>query len=746
LAPPPNHGLSINWSQYEYLKDGVAIKHYTQLISSSLEFDNPNQPWYSGIEDQEGFTSANWIRAGSVKTEGTDQQALFEQLYDDYEQGSGDEPFTDASEKYEGVAGGTWAPYCLASYSMPNFDDDGVATTPAITINNFAPTISDLKGDNYAIDTKRRSSIRGLNNVDIVFTKDKSKWTRCPVVELGRTAGLNVGAAVPAVAATNASNSAKKTPEATKEYNAMLTEAQLIEKEITSEVAQYTQLKKESKNYQVQSEQALAKGNAAEADRLKKLADQKEEQALQSSMVIDNSRLEAKSKREEAKLYLQSLNPQVAKEVDAKSADKNTQTDAFVAYKEKSDKEVVAATPSLTAATTKAANPAQNTTAAAAKIDVANSPVFGGKSQDVQAAVLKDQFAIQSNVAYSAAQPIPVDVPLPEGLVYTVQVGAFRNPIPQDLFKGISPLFGEKTPMGFIRYTAGTFRSFKAAAIAKDKIRQMGYPDAFVVPYYNGKRISMDQADQVTAKADVQTQNALQVIEAREVESINKVEVKNPVAIAPVAAENRATSIDVSASDKLFYTVQIGVFSREIKKGSIYDMQPLNVERTTSGLLRYSVGKYDNLDAANKRKAEINTAGIADAFVIAYKGGQRIAVADAQAAGTAAGANTTVTATKNNSAATVNAANITFKVQVGAYAKDVPVETTTLFFNLPAKVEYYKDASGITIFNVGNFTSIDDARKLKDQVLAAGLTDAFIVAYQGKEKISVDKALELLKK
>jgi hypothetical protein len=179
-----DYGLSINWSQYEYLKDGVSIKHYTQLLASGLGYDDPERPWYAGIEDQEGFTSANWIRAGSVKTEGTDQQALFEQLYDDYEQGSGDEPFTDASEKYEGVAGGTWGPYCLASYSMPNFDDDGDATTPAVTINNFAPTITDLKGDNYAIDTKRRSSIRGLNNVDIVFTKDKSKWTRCPVLEM----------------------------------------------------------------------------------------------------------------------------------------------------------------------------------------------------------------------------------------------------------------------------------------------------------------------------------------------------------------------------------------------------------------------------------------------------------------------------------------------------------------------------------------------------------------------------------
>ncbi len=575
-----------------------------------------------------------------------------------------------------------------------------------------------------------------LNHADELKKQALGKQQQILAIKENKTPAAATVAAI----ATTTSNATKKTPEATKEYGAMLTEAQVIEKEISTEVTQYTQLKKESKNYQVLSEQALAKGNTAEAERLKKLADQKEEQALQSSMLIDNSRLEAKSKREEAKLYLQNLNTQVAKEVDTKSADKNTQTDAFAAYKEKSDKEVAAATPAVNTTAPKPANPVRNTTAAPAKIDVANSPIFGGKAQDVQAAVIKDQFAIQSNVAYSAAQPIPVDAPLPDGLIYTVQVGAFRNPIPQELFRGISPLFGEKTPMGFIRYTAGTFRSFKAAAIAKDKIRQMGYPDAFVVPYYNGKRISMDQADQVTAKADIQTQNALQVIEAREVETINKVEVKNPVAIAPLAAENKAPSNDVASTVKLFYTVQIGVFSKEIKKGSIYDMQPLNVDRTANGLLRYSVGKFDDLEAANKRKAEINTAGIADVFVTAYKNGQRIAVADAQ--NTAATPNNSTTPLTTNA----NAAGISFKVQVGAYAKEVPVETTTLFFNLPAKVEYYKDANGITIFNVGNFTNVEEARKLKDQVVAAGLKDAFLVAYQGKEKISVDKALELLKK
>ena len=36
-----------------------------------------------------------------------------------------------------------------------------------------------------------------MPSVNIVITSDKSKWTRCPVVELGRTSALNVGAADP---------------------------------------------------------------------------------------------------------------------------------------------------------------------------------------------------------------------------------------------------------------------------------------------------------------------------------------------------------------------------------------------------------------------------------------------------------------------------------------------------------------------------------------------------------------------
>jgi len=179
-----DYGFSINWSQYKFLDDaGAQIKHYAEHLNSRMEYDNPAQPWFAGIQDEEGFMDLNWIRSGTVKTEGTDFPATLEALYDDFEQGSGSEPFTDASEKYENVLSGTWAPYCLASYSVLSVDTDNDPTTPAVTLNNVAPTISDLKGDQNTLDSERSSSIRGLNNVDLVFTSDKTKWTRCVVFE-----------------------------------------------------------------------------------------------------------------------------------------------------------------------------------------------------------------------------------------------------------------------------------------------------------------------------------------------------------------------------------------------------------------------------------------------------------------------------------------------------------------------------------------------------------------------------------
>lgn len=177
-----DYGFSVTWGQYEYFnEDGIVVDHMTDLLEGTMEFANPNAAWLFGIPDEDGFTELNWIRSGTV--ESADDASDEEKIYDDYKEGSGDQPFTDGGELFEKVMEGTWTPYCLAGYSV-QLD----ATNDTTWRNNVAPTTVDLKGDLTPVIPVTNSpyicNIRGLNNVDIVFTSDKSKWTRCPVLEM----------------------------------------------------------------------------------------------------------------------------------------------------------------------------------------------------------------------------------------------------------------------------------------------------------------------------------------------------------------------------------------------------------------------------------------------------------------------------------------------------------------------------------------------------------------------------------
>jgi len=171
-----DYGLSITWGQYEYFnEDGVVIAHKTDLLESSIEFADPLNPWFTGIPDVDGFDDLNWIRSGTV--ESTDNTPEEEAIYDDYRDGSGAEPFTDATETFEKVLDGTWSPFCLGSFST--------TLTDGTWMNIAAPTSEATSGDlSPAIEFANISNIKGLNNIDVVFTSDKSKWSRCPVLEM----------------------------------------------------------------------------------------------------------------------------------------------------------------------------------------------------------------------------------------------------------------------------------------------------------------------------------------------------------------------------------------------------------------------------------------------------------------------------------------------------------------------------------------------------------------------------------
>jgi hypothetical protein len=178
-----DYGLSLTWGQYVYFnEDGGLAKHKVDFLDGDIEFADPLNPWLTGIPDEDGFSELNWIRAGTVETTTVDAPET-ETIYDDYKNGSDSEPYTDASEAYEKVLGGTWSPYCLVAYSDEITVSDG---PPAVNewYNTTSPTIPSLKGDISPPTFSNISNLKGLNNIDVVFTSDKSKWTRCPVLEM----------------------------------------------------------------------------------------------------------------------------------------------------------------------------------------------------------------------------------------------------------------------------------------------------------------------------------------------------------------------------------------------------------------------------------------------------------------------------------------------------------------------------------------------------------------------------------
>lgn len=269
--------------------------------------------------------------------------------------------------------------------------------------------------------------------------------------------------------------------------------------------------------------------------------------------------------------------------------------------------------------------------------------------------------------AYSASNPIPVNPDWPEGLVFAVQVGAFRNPIPQDHFSGFTPIRGERISSGITRYSAGLFAAFNEARSAQDAIRNLGYSDAFVVAYLNGERIALNralnetQAAEIIARAEAgrstAAQNQVGADPTTETASDAPETTDGTTAAMALDAETDRQASSERASDietltglptdyyndpdaapatqveritGLFFTVQVGVYSNPVAQSDLNNISPLNSEQTANGYIRYTSGMFPSVKFAQDHRQIVVNAGVADAFVTAYNNGRRITVSEAR--------------------------------------------------------------------------------------------------------------------
>ena len=195
---------------------------------------------------------------------------------------------------------------------------------------------------------------------------------------------------------------------------------------------------------------------------------------------------------------------------------------------------------------------------------------------------------------------IPIGVPCAQGLVFRVQVGAFRKPIPAGKFTEFSPVDGRVLANGLTVVMAGYFRSSTDAINQRNVIRRLGYADAFVVAYNGCERLNYAAAVQL--------------------ESTNK----------GINTQQVRKSVFETPGEGLYYTVQVGVYNRPLLSEKQLGLPELIEAQTAKGQYRYASGRFTQLAAAKERQRLAVQKGITDAFIVAYYQGKRISLAEAK--------------------------------------------------------------------------------------------------------------------
>ncbi len=198
--------------------------------------------------------------------------------------------------------------------------------------------------------------------------------------------------------------------------------------------------------------------------------------------------------------------------------------------------------------------------------------------------------------------------PVSEGIYYTIQVGVYRTTRSSAQLFNIHPLFEDQLNNSLYRYCSGIYSELNDAVARRDQIRMMGVPDAFVVAYYKGKRIRIDEVAALKAVAKQHTLSQPQLSRI--------VEESKPV--LPVA-----------------FRVQLVAYRREFTKEDIQrfeDLVKLPVEKlvNNAGLHILTTIADSDFEKVRLLKQEIVARGIADAFITAYIDGKRASVAEAR--------------------------------------------------------------------------------------------------------------------
>ena len=196
-------------------------------------------------------------------------------------------------------------------------------------------------------------------------------------------------------------------------------------------------------------------------------------------------------------------------------------------------------------------------------------------------------------------------------------------------------------------------------------------------------------------------------------------------------------------SSEIVYRVQVGAFQRKLSQNVFNELQDLVYVKGEDNLYRYYTGAFTDKSNAAMHKVNMSTDGYNGAFIVAFKDGDRISLADA-------GFELNPDfedKIDNDTVATVNAVNadlVGFRVQVGAYMEQIPTDVLDTYLELGNVVPKRDPNSGLTKYFIGNFDNYEEATNYKIELIEKGIIDSFVVGEFKGNIITAVEAIGLL--
>ncbi len=316
-----------------------------------------------------------------------------------------------------------------------------------------------------------------------------------------------------------------------------------------------------------------------------------------------------------------------------------------------------------------------------------------------------------------------------KGLIYKVQVGVFKDTLSAKKYKKFQPIsYDAFVNNAYKRYMFGEWRTAAQAEQNLTEIKKVGFTDAYIVAYIDGKRTSYTKVKEAV-KADetvdkpVSTDSNLKKFELPELNYGTE-------------DYDFVKGTDVRTTKGLVYAVQFGLFKMPKTNIEIKYIKPLMQEHTPGGV-KYMQGPFTSYDEAAEAKNGIVKKGFESAFVTAYRNGEPVSVSDAKK---------TEGSTKKNTPTKTE--KVYFSIQIGAFAAGITPQAQARFdaISKTYTIISRKDAeTGLTIYSAGQFTDYTVATVEKNKLKAAGYTDIFLIAYKDETKINIADALKLQK-